>query len=97
MNIHDIKRAATAAGSPFFSRPTMQFFGDTMKMFGTRTIDGKVYVYRKPSQTRVPRFWDEIGLSINAMRTAWEFDSKRTFPVVPRDSEVYFKIFGFNQ
>jgi hypothetical protein len=33
----------------FFSRATMRFFGDTMRSYGTRTVDGQLYMYRKPS------------------------------------------------
>lgn len=33
----------------FFSRETMRFFGDRMSSYGTRTIDGQLYMYRKPS------------------------------------------------
>jgi hypothetical protein len=33
----------------FFSKETMRFFGDTMKSFGVRWINGKRVMYRKPS------------------------------------------------
>lgn len=32
----------------FFDRATMRFFGDTMRSYGARRIDGVVYLYRKP-------------------------------------------------
>ena len=31
----------------FFDRATMRWFGDTMRSFGTTTIDGSVFLYRK--------------------------------------------------
>lgn len=44
----DIRAASLAAGHHFFDRQTMQFFGDTMRNFGTRTDDmGRVILYRK--------------------------------------------------
>ena len=35
----------------FFSRATMRFFGDRMSSYGTRTVDGQLYMYRKPGAT----------------------------------------------
>lgn len=44
----DIRAASLAAGWHFFDRKTMQFFGDTMRNFGTYTnSDGRVILYRK--------------------------------------------------
>ncbi len=46
----DIKYAVTNSPheSHFFDRKTMQFFGDTMRNFGTYTDDeGRIILYRK--------------------------------------------------
>ena len=37
--------------SHFFNPRTMKSFGDRMESFGVSTIDGKRYMYRKPSAT----------------------------------------------
>ena len=59
--LSDIRRINGESGRYFFSRDTMRFFGDTMKSFGVRHIDGRVIVYRK----RFPRYL--------AIIDAWEF------------------------
>lgn len=43
----DVKRLLSKP-SFFFDSKTMRFFGDTMKSFGVRTIDGKRVMFRKP-------------------------------------------------
>jgi hypothetical protein len=59
--LSDIRRINKANGWYFFSRDTMRHFGDTMKSFGVRHIDGRVILYRK----RNPRYL--------AIVHAWEF------------------------
>lgn len=56
----------------FFDRDTMKFFGDTMRSFGVRVIDGVTYLYRKPS-ARVNVFgtWKTAG---RAFFGAWRVD-----------------------
>lgn len=65
-------RRSTNEPRYFFDRDTMRFFGDTMKSFGARRIDGKVYLYRKPS-ARVNVFgtWKTAGRDFF---NAWHFD-----------------------
>ena len=57
----DVKYALNDS-SYFFTRKTMKFFGDKMTSFGVRTINGKRYLYRKPS-ARVNVFgtWKTAG------------------------------------
>jgi hypothetical protein len=43
----DIRAASLAAGHHFFDRKTMQFFGDTMRNFATRTDGDRVILYRR--------------------------------------------------
>ncbi len=50
MNIYEIRSALNAAGSHFFDKKTLRFFGETMKSFGVRPIEWKTYVYRKLSE-----------------------------------------------
>lgn len=53
-----IKAANEAAGGYFFSRKTMQFFGDTMSHFGVVCEDGKVFVERiKASRSPAGTRW----------------------------------------
>ena len=42
----EIRAANENAGHFFFSRDTMRFFGDTMRSFSVRHVDGRVYVVR---------------------------------------------------
>lgn len=44
----DVKYALNE-DSHFFDRKTMKFFGDSMTSFGVRTVNGKRYIYRKPT------------------------------------------------
>lgn len=39
MNIYEIRSALNAAGSHFFDKQTLRFFGETMKSFGVRSIE----------------------------------------------------------
>jgi hypothetical protein len=57
----DVKYALNDS-SYFFERKTMKFFGDKMSSFGVRTVNGKRYLYRKPS-ARVNVFgtWKQAG------------------------------------
>lgn len=57
----DVKYALNES-SYFFTRKTMKFFGDKMSSFGVRTVNGKRYLYRKPS-ARVNVFgaWKQAG------------------------------------
>jgi hypothetical protein len=50
---YDIKRLynASSMNGHFFDRDTMAFFGDTMASFETLTLNGQLYMYRKPSAT----------------------------------------------
>ena len=50
---YDIKRLYNASNmnGHFFDRDTMAFFGDTMASFETLTLNGQLYMYRKPSAT----------------------------------------------
>jgi len=43
-----VSQIKAAAKGCFFDRKTMRFFGDTMRSFGIRHLDGKTYIYRKP-------------------------------------------------
>ena len=59
----EIKRAYQSVQcGHFFDRDTMKFFGDTMRSFGSRRIDGVLYLYRKPSaQVNVFGAWKTVG------------------------------------
>ena len=46
MSVSDIKYYNTGY---FFSRSTMNFFGDKMTSFGVRTYNGRRILYRKPT------------------------------------------------
>lgn len=65
----DVKHALNSE-SHFFDRTTMRFFGDKMTSFGVRTVNGKRYMYRKPS-ARVNVFgaWKTTG---KQYFSAWE-------------------------
>ena len=56
----------------FFTCDTMRFFGDTMRSFGARRINGVQYLYREPS-ARVNVFgtWKTAGREFFG---AWKFD-----------------------
>lgn len=58
-------------GGHFFDKDTMSFFGDTMKSFGSRIIDGKQILYRKPSaMVNVFGTWKRTGRDFFG---CWEF------------------------
>ena len=73
--------------SYFFSRKTMRFFGDTMRSFGLRMIDGKLYLYRKPSA-----YVNVFGKIYTAGRTyfgAWEVIPKHDhLDIMPVSDEI---------
>lgn len=62
--LSDIRRINEQNGYYFFSRETMRFFGDTMKSFGVRNVDGRVFVYRRKYGRR---------LDIKGINSIWEF------------------------
>ena len=77
--VHKLKTAsdvkyALSEDSYFFSRSTMRFFGDKITSFGVRTVNGKRYLYRKPS-ARVNVFgtWKIAG---REFFIAWEIVPK---------------------
>ena len=77
----DVKYALNS-DSYFFSRKTMKFFGDTMSSFGIRTIDGKRFMYRKPTaKVCVFGTWKIAG---KAFFNAWE--------IVPKSDHVVLEI-----
>ncbi len=56
----------------FFDRNTMKWFGDRMSSFGTRRINGAIYLYRKPNS-----IVNVFGKRTRAGReffNAWYFD-----------------------
>ena len=58
----------------FFDRSTMRFFGDKVTSFGVRTVNGKRYMYRKPSaQVNVFGKWKTAG---REFFNAWEIVPK---------------------
>lgn len=77
--VHKLKTAsdvkyALSEDSPFFSRFAMKFFGDKITSFGVRTVDGKRYLYRKPSaQVNVFGTWKRAG---REHFNAWEIIPK---------------------
>lgn len=87
MNVSELKAAVESAGhdAHFFSRKTMQFFGDTMKNYGVRAI---------PIRTRYDdndRFIEE-----GVPRDAWELYRKRPVKHGLADS-AYFDSRTFRQ
>lgn len=64
--------ATISAPRYFFERKTMKFFGDTMSSFGARTIDGTVYLYRKPSA--VVNVFGRRTIAGREFFNAWRFD-----------------------
>jgi hypothetical protein len=65
----DVKHALNS-DSYFFSRKAMKFFGDKMTSFGIKTINGKRYMYRKPSaKVNVFGTWKTAGFDFF---NAWE-------------------------
>lgn len=78
-SVADVKRLMEEAGSPFFSRKTMKFFGDNMKNFGMRKEDGKIIIFRKKPTTYT--FSD--GTKQTFDRRSWVFDPiKKTLRTV---------------
>lgn len=76
MNVGDIRMHYREDGY-FFNRSTMRFFGDNMRSFGVRSMDGERYMYRKPTaMVNVMGSWTRAG---------WRFFS--AWKVVPVDSE----------
>jgi hypothetical protein len=68
--------------SHFFDRKTMKFFGDKMSSFGIRTINGKRYMYRKPSaKVNVFGTWKTAG-----------FDFFNAWEIVPKIDHLELKI-----
>jgi hypothetical protein len=60
--------------SYFFERKTMKFFGDKMTSFGVKTVNGKRYMYRKPSaKINVFGTWKTAGKDFF---NAWEIIPK---------------------
>lgn len=57
----EIKAANERAGFYFFSRQTMKFFGDTMRSFAVRHIDGKVYIQRVRRPKNAPQGYQWAG------------------------------------
>lgn len=58
----DIRAANLEVGGYFFERSTMKFFGDTMRSFAVRYIDGKVYLQRvRPMRDRDGRNMGGVG------------------------------------
>jgi hypothetical protein len=52
--VHELKtpsdvKYALASNNHFFEPSTMKFFGDRMASFALRSMDGKRYLYRRPS------------------------------------------------
>jgi len=78
--IRQAYEAANDGSRHFFDRKTMQWFGDTMRSFGTRTIDGQIYMYRKPdSMVNVFGNWKRAGRDFF---NAWRFD--------PADADIHY-------
>jgi len=73
--VQDIKREMEQAGSYFFSRDTMKFFGDTMKNFGARRENGKIIVYTKKPVTKHFRFHDPSLRPETLPVRKWEYDT----------------------
>jgi len=68
--------------SHFFDRKTMKFFGDKMTSFGIKTINGKRYMYRKPSaKVNVFGTWKTAG-----------FDFFNVWEIVPKSDHVILEI-----
>lgn len=58
----------------FFERKTMKFFGDKMTSFGIKTVNGKRYMYRKPSaKVNIFGTWKTTGKDFF---NAWEIIPK---------------------
>lgn len=72
-NASDVKHALRE-DNHFFNRSTMRFFGDTLASFGVRTVNGKRYIYRKPT-AKVNAFgkWKTAG---REFFSAWEIVPK---------------------
>lgn len=73
LSVAEIKSAAEANGSFFFTRDTMKFFGDTMKSFATILDDnGATILYRKPSAYIVDMRGDRV-MAGRLYFSAWTF------------------------
>jgi hypothetical protein len=60
--LSEIRDANMRAGRHFFDRATMRAFGDTMRSFAVRHIEGKVYVQRvRPMRDRDGRSMGGVG------------------------------------
>jgi hypothetical protein len=87
----DVKYALNDS-SYFFTRKTMRFFGDKMTSFGVRTINGKRYLYRKPS-ARVNVFgtWKQAGKDFFG---CWEIVPKNKYvdliPVIGSEKDAVY-------
>ena len=58
----------------FFDRATMRWFGDTMRSFGTTTIDGAVFLYRKRNASvNVFGEWKTAGIP-GEFFNAWKWN-----------------------
>lgn len=69
----DVKHALKS-DSYFFSRQNMKFSGDKMTSFGIKTINGKRYLYRKPTaKVNVFGTWKTTGKDFF---NAWEIVPK---------------------
>jgi hypothetical protein len=79
----------------FFSRDTMRFFGDTMRSFGTKQLDGVVYLYRKPSAT-VNVFGNHYRAdSNNTYLGVWRLNPETYDLDRVRDHAIEAKVYGF--
>ena len=70
--IRQAYEAANDGSRHFFDHKTMKWFGDTMRSYGTRTINGTIYMYRKAdARANVFGTWRTVGRDFF---NAWRFN-----------------------
>jgi hypothetical protein len=90
-----MSRDCTSEPRYFFSRDTMRFFGDTMRSYGIKRLDGVVYMYRKPSASVNVFGRTELAGSNNNFLSIWRLDPE-TYDLRPvRDHSIQAQIYGF--
>ena len=66
--LSEIRQANIEAGRYFFSRATMRAFGETMRSYGVRNINGRVFIVRTKPQH------DRDGKNMGGAGKWFEFD-----------------------
>lgn len=87
LTIYDIKLATCFSSPHFFDRKTLKFFGQTMKDFKVRNIDGKTYIiapmYDRQGRNvgTTSRRYEETGINCGVLHPLTEEEKRQVIGV----------------